>query len=60
MKQKGFIYALYINNTFIEHFDSVDSAKQCAKEATLNGDNPVFVRPIVYFSSKPVSKAPEK
>jgi hypothetical protein len=38
----------------------MDSAKQCAKDSMVQGDTAIFVKPIVYFSNKPASKAPEK
>ncbi len=52
MKASGFIYALYIEGQFIEHFKTSDDAKNFCKESVISGDQKVVVKPVVYFSCK--------
>ena len=56
MKTAGFIYALYIEGQFIEHFKTADDAKNFCKSGNVVGDQKVVVRPIVYFRHKEPSK----
>lgn len=48
MKIRGFVWALYVERNFIEHFDSFESAMAFANK--YYKDNAKFVKPVVYFS----------
>lgn len=52
MKQKGFIYGLYIEGMFIEHFATPEDAKSFTKDSQVSGDQKVVIRPVVYFTHK--------
>jgi len=60
MKQKGFIYAVYIEGQFIEHFATPQDAKNFLEDNKVMGDQKTVIRPIVYFTHKRSGKEASK
>jgi hypothetical protein len=52
MKQAGFVYALYVEGSFVEHFKTINDAKNFVEIGKISGDLKVFIKPVVYFSCK--------
>ena len=49
MKTAGFIYALYVEGSFVEHFKTIEDAKNFVAVGKVSGDQKVFIKPVVFF-----------